>query len=238
MTIALTRPAGARLGRDQATILARYAGGDSATTIAAATGLALDVVGRVLDELAGNNRDLARKLVHEHTEYAQSVAAAKGGAPAPRPAPPSLAAPAAVTGGQDGIAGLLKTAANSGDARLQKSARTISELLRALRDDLAAHARQAELRAEIAQLESRVADLKKQLRPGRTAPAHSTSASSPTAAAAHPASAQFRAAVRAWAQQAGVACSATGRISAAVLDAYRAAHPGDDQTGRAGGEQR
>lgn len=237
MTLAPTRPAGARLTRDQAAILARYAGGDTAGTIAAATGLTLDLVGRVLDELAGNNRDLARRLVHEHTEYAQNVAAAKGGSPAPRPATaPATAPAAAVTGSADTVAALLKAAAGSGDARLQKTSRKISDLLRQLRAGMAEHTRQADLRTELAQLETRMAELKKQLRPGRTtSPADSTPAdgtpAARTPAAADPASAQFRATVRAWAQQAGLPCSATGRISAAVTAAYRAAHPDTSQDG-------
>lgn len=230
MTLAPTRPAGARLTRDQATILARYAGGDTATTIAAAAGLDLDVVGRVLDELAGNNRDLARRLVHEHTEYAQSIAAAKGGIPAPRPAPTPTPAPAVVPGSPDTIAALLKAAAGSGDARLQKTARKIGDLIRDLRTGMAEHTRQADLRAELAQLETRVAEVKKQLRPGRTTSAASSAPHTRTpAASADPASAQFRAAVRSWAQQAAMPCSATGRISAAVIAAYRAAHPDTSQ---------
>ncbi|GIF08868.1 Lsr2 family DNA-binding protein [Actinoplanes siamensis] len=230
MTLAPTRPAGARLTREQATVLARYAGGDSATTIAAATGLGLDVVGQILDELAGNNRDLARKLVHEHTEYVQSVAAAKGGVPAPRPTPGPAPTPAPVAA--DPIARLLKQAASSGDPRMQKTASRIADLIRQLRADMAEHARLAGLRTEIAQLEERMAELKTQLRTSRTAsPAGTDSTSaSRTPAAADP-GAQFRAAVRTWAQQAGVPCSATGRLSAAVLDAYQAAHPDTNPAG-------
>jgi ParB/RepB/Spo0J family partition protein len=97
MTLAPTRPAGARLTREQVAILSRYAGGERAASIAAATGLALDTVGHILDEHAGNNPGLARRLVDEYTQQAQTVAAAKGRTTAPRPRP---AAPAEHQAGQ------------------------------------------------------------------------------------------------------------------------------------------
>jgi hypothetical protein len=96
MTTAPTRP-GPQLTRDEAKVLAHYAAGESAKTITVNTGFDMALVGRVLDEHAGNDRARAHQLVLEYQERAQAVAAARGvsapPAPAARPVP---AAPAAV----------------------------------------------------------------------------------------------------------------------------------------------
>ena len=81
-----TRPA-RQLTRDQAKVLAHYAAGESAKTITINTGFTMDLVGRVLDEHAGNDRARAHALVLEYTERAHAVAAARGVS-----APPALAA--------------------------------------------------------------------------------------------------------------------------------------------------
>jgi hypothetical protein len=89
MTITPTRPT-RQLTRDEAKVLAHYAAGESAKTITINTGFDMTLVGRVLDEHAGNDRARAHALVLEYTERAQTVAAARGVS-----APPALAPPAA-----------------------------------------------------------------------------------------------------------------------------------------------
>ena len=206
MTAILATPP--RLSREQAVVLARYAGGDSAKTIADDTGTDLAVVGRILDEHAGNDRDRARQLVTAYSEHAQAVAAAHGTTPAhvvPGPRRP------------DGIAALLEAADATGDPRVKKTVDKIRELLAGLRADMAAHQADARLRQEQAALEARLAEIKKQLRPaGRRTPAGS-------APAGEPAGRVDSKAIRAWAAEQGIACSATGRIPASVVDAYHQA---------------
>lgn len=92
MTITPTRPA-RQLTRDEAKVLAHYAAGESAKTITINTAFTMDLVGRVLDEHAGNDRARAHALVLEYTERAQTVAAARG--VSTPPAPPAQAAAAA-----------------------------------------------------------------------------------------------------------------------------------------------
>lgn len=254
MTITPTRPA-RQLTRDEAKVLAHYAAGESAKTITVNTGFTMDLVGRVLDEHAGNDRARAHQLVLEYQEHAQAVAAARGvsapPAPAARPVPATPAAvtvsaavkpttsvtPAAPpevpektepqdTGQQsteqqttvgepvDTLAfeALLQAADATGVPRLQRAATKIWDLATELRIDLAEHIREATLRAEQAQLETRLAAIKEQLRPRRTQPVL------PTAGAEAPADTK---AVRAWAAEQGLDCPARGRIPGAVTDAYR-----------------
>ena len=207
MTTILSTPP--RLSREQAVVLARYAGGDSAKTIADDTGTDLAVVGRILDEHAGNNRDRARQLVTAYGEHAQAVAAAHG-----------TTTPANIIPGPrrvDGIAALLEAADATGDPRVKKTVDKIRELLAGLRADMATHQADARLRQEQAALEARLAEIKKQLRPaGRRTPAVS-------APAGEPAGRVDNKAIRQWAAERGIACSATGRIPASVVDAYHQA---------------
>jgi hypothetical protein len=84
MTITATRPL--RLTPDDAKILSQYAGGDSSAEICTATGFSLARVGRVLDEHAGNNRDLARQVVLDYAERTQTAAPGVSAPPQPGPA--------------------------------------------------------------------------------------------------------------------------------------------------------
>lgn len=93
MTITPTRPA-RQLTREEAKVLAHYAAGESAKTITINTGFTMDLVGRVLDEHAGNDRARAHALVLEYTERAQAVAAARGVSAPPAPAAQAAAKPA------------------------------------------------------------------------------------------------------------------------------------------------
>lgn len=252
VTLAPTRPAGARLTLEQAKILAHYAAGESAKSITVNLGLSMAVVGQVLDEHAGNDRDRAHQLALEYQDHVKTIAAAKGQpAPAavavgqlaraaaagpspagdiadtasPATAPQEPSSPAAQQP-VDGIDAVLAQAAATGVPRLQRAAAKVQDLADELRRDLAEHTREAQLRAELARLESRLAEVKQQLRPRRAA--------APLAAASAPAApvvpdsgeaAVDTKAVRAWALEQGLDCPARGRIPGAVTDAYRLAHP-------------
>ena len=211
MTAILSTPP--RLSREQAVVLARYAGGEAAKTIADDTGTDLAVVGRILDEHAGNDRDRARQLVTAYSEHAQTVAAAQG-----------TTAPAVVPAQRrpDGIAALLEAADATGDPRMTKTADKIRELLTGLRADMAAHQQDAKLRQEQTALEARLAEIKKQLRPtGRRTP--TTAAPTTAGPTGAPAARVDSKTIRAWAAEHGITCSATGRIPAGVVDAYHQA---------------
>jgi hypothetical protein len=222
MTITATRPL--RLTPDDAKILAAYAGGDSAAEICTATGFSLSRVGRVLDEHAGNNRELANQVVLDYAERTQAAAPA-GPATAPaamtmplQPTPAAAAEPGTVEpAGEpaepagDPIAALLEQADATGEPRLHRSAVKIRELVDSLRTDLAQHLREVPLRAEQARLRARLAEIDAQLQ-GRPAP---TTGEQPDVDTKK---------VRAWAAEQGLDCSAHGRIPSAVLAAYREAH--------------
>jgi hypothetical protein len=218
MTITATRPV--RLTPDDAKILSQYAGGDSAAEICTATGFSLTRVGRVLDEHAGNNRDLARQVVLDYAERTQTATpAGSASAPAAQPplaiaaAEPSTGEPAAEPAAKaagDQIAALLDQVDATGEPRLQRSAGKIRELVDGLRSDLAQHLREAPLRAEQARLRARLAEIDAQLqdRPDPTGGQPEVDSKK----------------VRAWAAEQGFDCSAHGRIPAGVLAAYRKAH--------------
>jgi Lsr2 len=219
MTITATRPL--PLTPDDAKILAAYAGGDSAAEICTATGFSLARVGRVLDEHAGNNRELAHQVV---LDYAERTHAATPTTPAtttmpPRPTPAATAEPGAVeAAGEpaaepagDPIAALLDQVDATGEPRLHRSAVKIRELVDSLRTDLTQHLREVPLRAEQARLRARLAEIDAQLQ-ARPAPTTSEQPEVDTKK------------VRAWAAEQGLDCSAHGRIPGAVLAAYREAH--------------
>ena len=212
MTAILSTPP--RLNRDQAVILARYAGGETAKTIADDTGTDLAVVGRILDEHAGNNRDRARQLVTAYNTHAQSVAAAQG-----------TTTPAVLPGPRrpDGIAGLLDAADATGDPRMKKTADKIRELLAELRADVAGHREHAELLQEQERLQARLAEIKQRLRPSTRRPA--TGQGPAGSADRTPVDSKT---IRAWAAEQGITCSATGRVPQSITDAYHQAHPRPD----------
>lgn len=223
MTITATRTL--PLTPDDAKILSHYAGGESAADICAATGFSLSRVGRVLDEHAGNNRELAHQVVLDYAERTQTAPPASpataparhDSAAAPRAAAtaePSTVEPAgdhtATEPVGDQIAALLEQADSTGEPRLHRSADKIRELIDGLRTDLAQHLRAVPLRAEQAQLRARLAEIDAQLQ-GRPAP----TVEQPEIDTKK---------VRAWAAEQGLDCSAHGRVPGAVLTAYREAH--------------
>jgi hypothetical protein len=243
-TAALTKVA-TTLTRDQAKILAHYAAGEASKTIVVNTGFDMATVGRVLDEIAGNDRGRAHALVLEYKERAQATAAARGvptpalpGPSRPTTAPTAAAAadvakdsvatlaamtapaPApAAPGPVDAIGELLDQAEATEIPKLQRAAGKVRDLIDELRAQLFEHTRETRLRAEQAALEERLAVIREQLRPRRQ--------QQPALAAtvdvdAQPAVDSKK--VRAWAAEQGLDCSAHGRIPGAVLAAYREAH--------------
>ena len=222
-------PAVVKMTRDEARILAHYAAGESAKEIAANIRMDLGVVGLTLDSLCGNNRNLAHNLAVEWQSRANAVAASKGMSATPvvrpelarqtpqvlvrDPAPPAEA-PAVARIRADDLSTLLDTAQTSGNPRLERMAAKIRDLLADLQGQVAEHTRDAQLRQELSDLEGRLAAVKEQLRPKRTAAA---------AAPVVNAGSVDTGAVRVWAAENGWECSARGRIPAAVLEAYRAA---------------
>jgi hypothetical protein len=258
-TAALTKVATA-LTRDQAKILAHYAAGEASKTIVVNTGFDMATVGRVLDEIAGNDRGRAHALVLEYKERAQATAAARGVPTPPLPgpsrptaaaatavakdsvatlaavtaAPATPAAPAAPTAPAapppalpvDAIGELLDQAEASQIPKLQRAAGKVRDLLADLRTQLAEHTREAQLRAEQAELEQRLAVIREQLRPRRQQPAAVAPAATPGAAGtgADTEPAVDTKKVRAWAAEQGLDCSTHGRVPGTVLTAYREAH--------------
>jgi hypothetical protein len=246
-TAAITRTTVSRLTRDQAKILAHYAAGEATKTICVNTGFDMAVVGRVLDEHAGNDRARAHQLVLNYQEHAKTVAAAKGTSPTaaavwPRTTVPTT--PAAAAAGTtepstmepgttepdapagDAIGALLDQAEASGDPRLQRAATKIRELVDGLRTDLAEHLREAQLRAEQAQLQNRLAQIKDLLRPRRTQPVLPPAGTAAAAADSKAAAADSKV-VRAWAAEQGLDCPARGRLPGGVLAAYQRHHAGE-----------
>lgn len=219
----------ARMTREDAQVLAHYSQGETSRQIATALKMELEEVGTVLDSLAGNNRELALELTTAWQARAKTVAASRpvSASPDPRPTPLVRQAPvpAATTVSVpglvpveeniDGIADLLDAAQASGSPKLERAALRIRDLISVLQEDLAEHSRDARLRQEQADLEARLAEIKKQLRPQRQA--------TPVSPAPNSSVAVDTKAVRVWAAENGHEVTGFGRIPASVLEAYREA---------------
>lgn len=111
---------------------------------------------------------------------------------------------------EDAIADLISRAVASEVPRLVKLADKVQDLVDQLEIDVAEHERSAELRAEAAELEARLAQIRGEI--GGKRPA------------ATPGSTHDPKAVRTWAAARGMECPARGRIPRAVLDAFEEAH--------------
>lgn len=118
---------------------------------------------------------------------------------------------------------LLAWADTDGPAR----ARRIATQVRGLLADLGAlherHAVTAQQRRIIAALEKQLADAKNELRQLEAAPRKAPVAAETSGAST---SKDERARIRAWANENGYQVADRGYIATAVIDAYRAAHPG------------
>lgn len=195
----------ARMTRNEANICSRWAAGETVAQIATATGCTRTEISDFLDVIAGNNRNRAQQLATLWHQRAQAVQAAKGApvrtlhaAPEPKPAPITAPGPDAPSHADD----LLTAAARSGNGKLERTACRIREQLADLQAGLAEHQREARLRAEMKQLETRLAEIRTQLKTGTDADARE---------------------IRTWAAANGVDCPPRGRIPAGVLQQYEKA---------------
>ncbi len=218
-----------RMEPRDAQILAEYAtAGVTMRAIAKKLNVDLDEVTEIVTELASMDRGQARDLALAWQKTAKAAtwrsqrdaeATVVAALDSPRPEQPkpkvlvdptptgvvpTVAAdnPAPVT-----LALAITEAEASGDPKLAKAAAKIRELLVVLRADVAEHKREAKLRAELAQIETRAAEIREQLKPRKAEAGADNKA------------------IRAWAADNQVACPTHGRIPAAVVDAYHAAHP-------------
>lgn len=110
-------------------------------------------------------------------------------------------------GPADGLGELLADAEASGDPALTRTAEDIRDRLADLQTGLAEHAKNAELRNELAQLEARAAAIREQL--GKPAPEPKPDV-------------DYRA-IRTWAKANGFDVHPHGRVPGGVISAYRAA---------------
>jgi hypothetical protein len=108
----------------------------------------------------------------------------------------------------DTIADTIRRAVDSEVPRLVRAADKVQDLIDQLEHELAEHELGAELRAEAAKLEARLAEIRGQIGGKRAA--------APTA----PARRADTKAIRAWAATHGVECADRGRIPQTVVDAY------------------
>ncbi len=132
------------------------------------------------------------------------------GPPEPEPAEAHNVAPEQDgTEPADTIADLIARAAASEVPRLVHAADRIQDLVDRLEGDLNAHERSAQLRAELARIEARAAEIKGQLTGKR-----------PAAAPGPTADDSDLKAIRAWAKENGIVCSDRGRIPQHVIAAY------------------
>lgn len=123
----------------------------------------------------------------------------------PRQAPPPAVEGKSPT---DAIADLIRRAVDSDVPRLVRTADKIQDLVDQLEKDVSEHERGAELRAEAARLEARLAEIKGQISGKRVA------------VPAAPAGSIDNKAIRQWAASQRIECPDRGRIPRTVLDAY------------------
>jgi hypothetical protein len=220
--------------REQRDILARYARGDDIAEIAA-DGYNRDLVSAVVSQLASLSRQRAGVLVRDWDARVAAVAAARGPRPAPAPGQqaPAPAEPTPAAEPADELAGLIERGLRSFDSRARILARRVGRDLDELRARLAEVAdEQARLDAEAearAEAERRVAQARAQLEAALAEAARlkqGTPAPPPRARAPRGRGPQ----IRAWAQAQGIDCPANGRLTRRVLDAWRAAHPEEEES--------
>lgn len=193
------------LTKDAVAVLTHFAAGRSIDLIALTTKLPREQVAQIVEKVANNDRMTARGLALEH----QRINGVNGTV-TPLPRPP------------DTLADMLDQAVRSGAPRLVRAADQIRRLAAQLETDLADHARTRTLREEAAKLEKRLAEIRRQLNPGRAASAAPKSPAGPNNAVMS--TKAGRQAVRDWAVANGLDCPTRGRIPAAVRVAYMEAH--------------
>lgn len=137
----------------------------------------------------------------------------------PGPSPTSRAdQPVVADQPEDTIADLIRRAVTSDVPRLVKLADKIQDLVDQLEADVAEHERGAELRAEAARLEARLAEIRGEIGSKR-----------PTAPVDRPG--RDTKAIRAWAARCGLVCPARGRVPRTVIEAFEEAHGMNGQEG-------
>lgn len=108
----------------------------------------------------------------------------------------------------DGIAALLGQAERSGVPKMARASEKIRALIAELQDQVHQHAAEARLRAELADAEARVAELRARLKGGR--------------AGDEPVAVDLKA-VRAWAKTQGIEVAPHGLIRSSLIEQYRRA---------------
>lgn len=154
--------------------------------------------------------------------------------PAATSSAPVAGAPA-VHARDDEIRVLLNTAKASDSKRIQNLANRIFDDVARLRDALteqqhkaaskaAAKAAKDKTRAEIQRLEAQLREARAKLRGGTASPASTSRRMAPSSGSSGGVAGPSAKEIRTWAADAGVECSASGRIPADVRAAYDAAH--------------
>jgi hypothetical protein len=208
----------------EAKILAHYAAGDEFSLIAQKTGTKTAEVNRVVMEIAQFNVAHARALAvawqrkNNPGVIGQAIKPPEVAKPAEAIKPPEVAKPAeAIKPAEatkpmmlkrDVIADLLNRAVASEVPALIRLADRAQDLVDQLEQKLAEYDQGRALRAEAAQLEQRLAEIKQELTGKKASPGPSAVMGPDNAT------------VRAWAGANGVECPARGRIPGAVTAAY------------------
>lgn len=207
----------AKMDREEAEILARFAAGETKRGIANALLLDLGEVELVVDGLAHNSKDAARGLTMAWQVRAKAEPPVPTPVAEPAPAPDALAPtppppPVERAGWSDTIEALIGRAVAGQVPRLVRLADRIQDLVDQLEAQVVEHERGEELRGEAEKLEARLAEIRTQLKP-RPAPAE-TGRNLPAIDSK---------AIRAWAAANDVFCPNNGRVPAAVVAKYEAA---------------
>lgn len=199
-------------------VLALYVRGKSSEEIARETGVNAAEVLRLIEQVAGWNRQYARTLVHAYDERAVNARRLKTEPPAP-PTPQPVRHPIQekpVDTPPTGIEELLVTAERSGIARLSKAAADIRAKLNHLAKLIAETSEQRRLEQEIAALRKQLDDKNAALRKARTLrPALSGRRSAEPEATP--------AVIRLWAKSVNMPCNPHGRVPTEVVAAFYAA---------------
>lgn len=228
------------LTNDQTRVLVAFARRQDLADIARATSLEQDFVSETVRRLAGHDRGRAAELLRQQSQLAAPVVApAVFQAPPDRPvvSAPLIGAadpvtpqpnrqstapagkPAAVSvqsaATPPSLEALLVAAEAHPHTRIRELAVKARDLLDTIRVRLAEEKQVEEAKAQIEDLERKLAEARRLLRPAR-----------PTGTAKATQAERFQR-IRRWAIDTGRECKGHGRIPDAIIAGYEAAHPND-----------
>lgn len=197
-------------------VLKWFIEGLDAKTIAGRTGYNVPTVTAVIEQVAGNDKTRASRLVREYELDLQRAGYAVEPVEAVEPAQPSSPPSAAPQMARGGVSALIDEAEATGDRYLVIRAQKVRTLMTEIRERMDMIRAETQARAEVARLEAELAAARARLKGGRTAPAPTTEPAPADESGPGPKE------LRAWAAERGIDCPDRGLVPRRIREAWDA----------------